>query len=445
MRLNRRLFPILLIILTAVILFFFIFRRDTQAGFGSAVTLCPGPDLYGYRCEGGAGFSYIDATNDTQLYQDDGTIEIPLPFPVTFYGTPYASINASSNGNLQFDSSNGSFLNACLDETPVADMGDMIAPFWDDLNLSFFGFLETELVGTAPERIFVIEWDDVPRFGDDDSDRVTFEVQFFEESGDIVFLYEDVTLFEGNNGSDATIGIQSAAQGLALQFSCEQPVVANASRIRFTHPEEANGDIGRELVIAPSPTQPLAQLPKGDVVDLISRLNQQGAGALTQLRAHWLSQPIQRSSNWEWVDLNGNGRSELILLLHSSSQYPEQTQLLILTEMDNGQWQQTVTHHFSDRETAPAPSRGQAVSTIEFVQTADLTGDGLDDVLIRELKSHQLTVITAVNGTPQLYPLPEQCDGSLGVMKGVIVRDGCTIPGRTNTVWNGSEFILQQK
>ncbi len=441
MRLNRRLLPIFLIVLTAVILLFFIFRRDTQAGFGSAVALCPGPDLYGYRCESGAGFSYIDATHDTQLYQDDGTVEISLPFPFTFYGTPYASLNASSNGNLQFDSRNGAFFNDCLDQAPIDEMGDMIAPFWDDLNLSFFGFLETELVGTAPNRIFVIEWDDVPLFGDDELDRVTFEVQFFEGSNDMVFLYEDTTLFEGNNGSGATIGIQSAAQGLALQFSCNQPTVADASRIRYAHPEEANRDIGRELVIAPSSTQPLAQLPKGNAVDLVSRLNQQGAGALPQLRTHWLSQPVQRSSSWEWVDLNGNGRSELILLWHSSSQHPEQTQLLILTMTGEAEWQQTLSHYFSDRKTA--------VSAIEFVQTVDLTGDGVDDVLIQEPETHQLTVVTAVNGTSQLHPLPEQCSGSLGVIDiegngrlPTIVRDGCSTPGRTNTIWNGSEFIL---
>lgn len=434
MRLNRRLLPIFLIILTAVILLFFIFRRDTQAGLGSAVALCPGPDLYGYRCESGAGFSYIDATQDTQLYQDDGTVEIDLPFPFTFYGTPYASVNASSNGNLQFDSRNGAFFNDCLDVAPVAEMGDMIAPFWDDLNLSFFGFLETELVGTTPNRIFVIEWDDVPRFGDDDSDRVTFEVQLFEGSDDILFLYEDVALFEGNNGSGATIGIQSAAQGLALQFSCNQPTVADASRIRYAHPEEANRDIGRELVIAPSPTQPLAQLPKGNVADLVNRLNQQGVGALAQLRPHWLSQPVQRSSSWEWVDLNGNGRSDLILLWHSSSQFPEQTQLLVLSETGESEWQQMLVHYFSDRQTA--------VSAIEFVQTIDLTGDGIEDILIQAPESRQLYVVTAVNGAPQLLPVPEQCEGSLGVMEGVIVRDGCTTSGRTSTIWNGSEFIL---
>jgi hypothetical protein len=56
-------------------------------------------------------------------------------------------------------------------------MGDMVAPYWDDLDLRFVGYLETEVVGETPDRIFVVEWDEVPRY--DSEDLLTFEVQFF--------------------------------------------------------------------------------------------------------------------------------------------------------------------------------------------------------------------------------------------------------------------------
>lgn len=141
-------------------------------------------------------------------------------------------------------------------------MGDMIAPFWDDLDLTSFGYLQYDVIGEAPDRIFVLEWDDVPVFGNPD-DRVTFAVQLFEESQDILFLYEDVTLLNGNSGGSATIGIQSEAQGVALQFGCNQPVVANASRIRFTEPEEANRDLGLATLALPSPHPLPKSTPKG--------------------------------------------------------------------------------------------------------------------------------------------------------------------------------------
>ena len=181
MRVLRRLFPWLLLLLTAVVILFFVLRRDTQAAYGTAVALCPGPDLYGYTCDSGTAFAYIDATIDTRLYADDGVTSLDLPFPFTFYGTTYTEIQASSNGNLQFGNANAFFGNSCMDQAPVSGMGDMMAPFWDDLDLTAFGFLEYELVGEAPNRIFVLEWDNIPRFGDPD-DRVTFAVQLFEES-----------------------------------------------------------------------------------------------------------------------------------------------------------------------------------------------------------------------------------------------------------------------
>jgi hypothetical protein len=436
MRSNRRLLPILVVIITAVIILFFIFRRDTKAAYGSAVTLCPGPDLYGYICESGTGFAYIDATNDTRLYQDDGSIEIQLPFPFTFYGTTYATLNVSSNGTLHFDTDTANFFNACLDQGPIFDMGDMIAPFWDDLDLRFFGYLETELVGTAPNRIFVIEWDDVPQFGDDES-RVTFEVQLFEESNNIVILYEDATLFDGNNGSSATIGLQSAAQGLALQYSCFQPSVANASRIRFTHPEDANADIGREMVLAPEKDETI--LVKGDAATILTWLNERGTESLPRLRGHWLSQTPPRLASWEWLDVTGNGRSDLVLLQHSTPQHPAYTQLMVFSETIPNQWEPVLITQFSDRETA--------VSTLQLLESIDLTKDGVADLLLQNPETNQLVVLTAVTNTVQLLPIPEQCHGSLGLIETPssaqveIIRDGCQqTPGRIIYYWDGHAF-----
>jgi hypothetical protein len=108
------------------------------------VALCPGPDAYGYTCETGAALAYVDATEDSGLYLDDGGVTITLPFGFTFYGTTYHQVYASSNGNLQFTSRNPSFSNSCLERGPATGMGDMLAPYWDDLNLKSVGLLETE-------------------------------------------------------------------------------------------------------------------------------------------------------------------------------------------------------------------------------------------------------------------------------------------------------------
>lgn len=446
MRALRRTFLLLLLIAIIAVALFFFFRRDTQAAYGKAVALCPGPDLYGYTCASGAGFTYIDATNDTFLYADDGVIELALPFPFVFYGATYTAVTAGSNGTLQFGGGMAQHTNRCLDEGPAPGMGDLIAPFWDDLDLRFSGYLETEVTGEAPQRIFVVEWDDVPRFGDD-QDRVTFQVQLFEESNNILVLYQDVTLFEGHNGGSATIGLQSEAQGLALQYSCNQPTVADATRLLFAHPDPANADVGQEVAQAPvvpgttavyTPTVYTTAV-KGDMATLLDRLNARGPAALAQMRAHWLSQRPSRQAAWEWADFTGSGRDDLLLLWRGAAAHPELTRLALLAAAEDGALALALDHTFSTRETA--------VSRVDLLHVADLTGDGAADAVLRA-GTHDVWVLTAAGGRPALHPLPQTCRGSLALvdMDGNgrlhIVRDGCDRPGRVGVGWNGREFEI---
>lgn len=428
----------LLLVVTAVIIIFFIIRGRTQAAFGPPVALCPGPDLYGYTCESGTAFAYIDASNNTFLYEDDGLTRLELPFPFTFYGTTYTDLYAGSNGTLFFADDFPQFLNQCLSPEPVANMGDMIAPYWDDLDLRAFGFLEYEIVGEEPDRIFVLEWDDIPRFGDSE-DRVTFEVQLFETSSDIVFLYEDVTMFEGNNGSSATIGLQSEAQGLALQFGCNQPVVADASRIRFPHPEEANDDLGLEMTAVSPPIQPAnIRQAKGDVAELIRQFNLRGPAALTELHAHWLSQTPPRTAVWEWVDLTGNGREELALVRRSTAQFPHMSDLIVLSRDETDQLTLLVHHQLA--------SRAQPLPQLTLADVADLTQDQLPDVVLHDPGTGTVFMVTAVSGDVETLAVPEQCTGSLGVMvvdgQTAIVRDGCDRDGRVVYRWDSQQLTF---
>lgn len=431
----RSLALLTVLVITAVFLFFFFSSRETRADYGEAIALCPGPDQYGYRCESGTAFAYIDATNDTRLYAEEGHITLDLPFPFTFYGTTYTQVNAAVNGYLQFGSSESRYLNECLE--PASGMGDLLAPYWDDLDLRFFGFLETELVGEAPNRIYVIEWDDIPLFGSED-ERVTFEVQLFEGSNDIVFLYQDVTVSNGNNGSSATIGLQSELQGLALQYSCNQATVANASSLIIRHPELANEEVGglpNDVTLAPPPLE----VPvKGALSDLTADLNAGQTAVQTVWNQYWLSQTPPRLNQWEWVDLTGNGRLDLALLQHSTSQFPSATRLLVWTADETSQLSLTLEHYFSDRQTA--------VTDLTSLYTGDLTHDGVADLLMRLPETGEDFVLTWQHEVLTLHPLPDQCTGSWTVQmedengRFLIIRDGCRQPGRQTAVWDGSAF-----
>lgn len=436
--LSRNRIILLSVVFIAIFLaIFFLFRRTTQAAFGPAVALCPGPDLYGYSCQSGAGYAYIDATNDTRLYEDEGTITLELPFPFTFYGTAYTEVTAAVNGNLQFTTTNPTFVNDCMTDGPVIEMGDLIAPYWDDLDLRFIGYLETEVVGETPDRIFVVEWDAIPRYGDFEDDLVTFEVQLFEGSNDIVFLYEDVTTFDGYNGSSATIGLQSEAQGLALQYGCHQAVVGDASGIYFPHPVEANGDIGQENNTDTAVSTPLTPVTaKGHLAEALTALNQEGLSALTQLRPHWLNQNPPLATEATTQDLTGDGRSEYIFLWHSTPQYPYLGQIAVFSPDETNQMTLLFDHYFSTR----AMQAGQ----VQVRETADLTADRVPDLLLED-ETHQLFVLSAHNGTLQLYTIPGQCQGGLKTEmengRFLIVRDGCEQAGRVIYSWDGQQFV----
>lgn len=437
---RRRRWPLLLILLgiTAVILTLLLRPRDTQAEYGSAVALCPGPDSYGYTCTTGDGFAYIDATNDTQLYVEDGTISLPLPFPFTFYGTTYTALNASSNGNIQFGNANAAYFNECLNNGPAPEMGDMIAPYWSDLDLTYSGFLETETVGNAPNRIFVIEWDSVPPYGAELDDRVTFEVQLFEGSSDIVFLYEDVVAQVGSNGRLATIGIQSASQGVALQLGCNQASVSDGGRLHIPHPPQPNPELGQQVAVNPvQPTLAQAAL-REPVATLVDQLNQRGAAALPRLQQYWQTQRPFRTSEWQWVDVTGDGELDLFMLWRGDAQHPHLTEMALLVMGENGRLTPTFTHRPTTRTTS--------YPQLHFHTTADLNSDGIDEIILYDSSSHHTLLLTP-HPTPQLFTLPAPCqtpptlrDANGDGQPDLIGRHCATPTGQIRFGWNGHTF-----
>jgi hypothetical protein len=100
--------------------------------------------------------SIVPGTTDIGNHGDDQVTTVALPFPFTLYGQSFTSVNLSSNGNAQFTTTDPSFTNSCL---PWTQHDYTIYPYWDDLYLVNSGFgIFTSISGTAPNRIFNIEW-----------------------------------------------------------------------------------------------------------------------------------------------------------------------------------------------------------------------------------------------------------------------------------------------
>ncbi len=179
----------------------------------------------------------VAGTTDSGNHGDDLVTNIPLPFSYSLYATAFSSVNASSNGNLQFTSANTAFTNNCL---PDATMTDLIAPHWDDLrtDTGLTGCASyangcgifTTLEGSAPNRIFDIEWHAV-EFANNNN-LADFEVRLYEGQNRFDVVYGTLT----SGGTSATVGVQNGAGPQITQFECNTGGLSSGMALIFQQP-----------------------------------------------------------------------------------------------------------------------------------------------------------------------------------------------------------------
>jgi hypothetical protein len=130
---------------------------------------------------------------------------IPLPFNFQLYGTTYNGVNVSDNGRLDFVNVNepGGYITACLPAPPGYFTGlpydNTIFALWQDMRTDVVGDgcdsfssgcgVFTSVTGSAPNRIFNIEWRTVLYW--DQTAPQNFEVRLYENDPngrfDVVF------------------------------------------------------------------------------------------------------------------------------------------------------------------------------------------------------------------------------------------------------------------
>lgn len=153
----------------------------------------------------------VPGTTDTNNHCDDCLTTVALPFPFMLYGVAYTGVNASSNGNLQFTTSNNAYANDCLPQ--LATLGTAICANWDDLRTDATGSgIFTSTTGVAPNRVFNIEWRATYYTG---GLPTNFEVRFFEDNSRFEIIYGAM----GQDGYGATVGIQHTIYP-PTQYSC---------------------------------------------------------------------------------------------------------------------------------------------------------------------------------------------------------------------------------
>ncbi len=187
-----------------------------------------GPDAYGYRWKdsdepGGPVFNWIDISGyGTPLTMGDDTNLGPFPigFTFKFYGNQFNTFRVCSNGWLSFSSTMTSYTNQPL---PYASGPfDLVAPFWDDLNLTSSGSVHYHSDGTR----LIVQWTNVPHYGT--GGPYTYQAIIYP-NGSMVFQY--LTMAAPLNS--ATIGIQNSNGTVGLQVVFNAEYVHNNLAIRI--------------------------------------------------------------------------------------------------------------------------------------------------------------------------------------------------------------------
>jgi len=198
----------------------------------------------GYTYNDAAPYAFVDisASGTNLILSDDGAQSVTTPFPLSFYGNASSNLCIGNNGEMRlapsdcssspYDNDNGGLPSTNLN-------GAGILPYWDDMLSG--GTIYYSALGAAPNRQFVVQYTDMPVFGDggDPTGQTggTWEVIFNEADGTIDFEYQ-TTSFGGaganyDNGVSATIGLQSNTS-FANQYSYDTASVHDGLAIAWT-------------------------------------------------------------------------------------------------------------------------------------------------------------------------------------------------------------------
>lgn len=158
---------------------------------------------------------------------DEGAVEIPLPFTFTWYGVPYTSIWAYTNGFLSFSAPNtmGILGPPRVVPSPLNTVHDYIGPYWADFVVGPNGSIQSRSSGSAGSRVVQIQYAGFERNGAPaGSTGVSFQVRLYEGTGLVEVAYGPsfgvVSATSAMENSDGSQGDNLMAASATCLGSC---------------------------------------------------------------------------------------------------------------------------------------------------------------------------------------------------------------------------------
>ena len=176
---------------------------------------------------------YSTSGGSTVSLSDDSYATVNIGFPFAFYGQTYTQLAIGSNGYLQFG--NGDRTDYSPDAIASTNPpNNYIAPWWDDLNPSNGGTIRYRTTGSAGQRRFTAEWNNVRLYGS--TQVATVQATLFESSNYIVLSinnspvgYTHTIGIEGPGGTDGQRIYWGSASHSQQSWLIRAPIVNNSS------------------------------------------------------------------------------------------------------------------------------------------------------------------------------------------------------------------------
>lgn len=149
---------------------------------------------------------------------DDAVVLLPIGFTFTYFGQTYTNVYATTNGILTFNVSNRpseypSYL--FISSSSSSSLTSVIAPWWGDLYMDCDASIQYTTTGTAPNRVFTAQWQNIRNDGDTGSSaqRLNFQVKLYETTNVIELIYGSNTGTASSTSTRTAIGISNSVGG----------------------------------------------------------------------------------------------------------------------------------------------------------------------------------------------------------------------------------------
>lgn len=273
---------------------------STSSAVSVTGTAASGGFNYNFTALSGSYTSIGGTTIHAAAVDDVTSSGIPIGFTFNYCCQPYTTVSVSSNGWLSFNSTTSS--NASND---LEGYTNVVAPLWDDLQVYTGGAVTYTTTGTAPNRVFTVQWSTMEWYYSSSADVISFQVKLYETSNRIDFVYRQGA--GAVSSGSASIGLSGGSLGsfLSLDGTGTSPNASAITETTTLNTKPANGQIYRWDVAGCSGTPSAGTITStpatGACVNSAVTLNASGYTASCDMSYTWQSS----TDNVTWSDMLG--------------------------------------------------------------------------------------------------------------------------------------------